>query len=60
MDAMGQISLMDRCTNLSHEEAAGLLFMTLAAMTESDAWPTFYMILSEFLPIFENKDEKDN
>ena len=57
MDAMGQISLLDRVKNLSYEDAYELLCMVLGAFTESEAWPTFYMILSEFLPIFEAKGE---
>jgi len=55
MDAMGQISLLDRVKNLSYEDAYSLLCMVLGAMTESEAWPTLYMVLSEFLPIFEAK-----
>jgi len=58
MDAMGQISMLDRCKNLSHEDAYGLLCMVLGALSESVAWPTLYMVLSEFLPIFEAESKK--
>lgn len=56
MPALGEDKLLKRCQDLSQEDIYGLFFMLLGAMTETLAWPTFYMILNEILPTWEKKE----
>lgn len=57
MKALGQDTLLERCQKLNKEEIYGLFFMLLGAMTETDSWSTFYMVLNEILPTWEGKAE---
>ena len=60
MKALGQDKLLRRCQALSESDVYGLFFMVLGAMTETDAWPTFHMVLTECLPTWESEaDEFD-
>lgn len=58
MNALGQDTILNRCQALSQEDIYGLFFMLLGAMTETDAWPTFYMVISEVLPTWEDNRKK--
>jgi hypothetical protein len=53
MKALGQDNLLRRCQNLSESDIYGLFYMLLGAMTETPAWPIFYMVLNEILPTWE-------
>ena len=55
MEALGQDTLLRRCQALKQEDIYSLFFMLLGAMTETPAWPTFYMVLNEILPTWEKK-----
>ena len=59
MRALGQDTLLRRCQALTTDDIYGLFFMLLGAMTESDAWPTYYMVLNEILPTWETLEEKE-
>lgn len=54
--ALGQDKLLRRCQSLTLEDIYGLFFMLLGAMTETEAWSTFYMVLNEILPTWEEKN----
>lgn len=57
MKALGQDKLLIRCHALTESDVCGLFFMLLGAMTETEAWPTFYMVLSEILPTWEEQSD---
>jgi len=59
MKALGQDKLLRRCQLLPSNDIYGLFFMLLGAMTETDAWPTFYMVLNEILPTWESLEVKE-
>jgi hypothetical protein len=58
LKGLGQNTILRRCQDLSLEDAYGLFFMVLGAMTETDAWPTFYLIINECLPTWEERAQR--
>jgi hypothetical protein len=54
---LGQDTILKRCQDLDKDAIYGLFFMFVGGLTETDTWPTVYMLLSEMLPTFERANE---